>query len=175
MLTHHILLLALLNHTIQNKKIIDAAKMDANTNLLKIDGFPPESFHRIILDPPCSAWGLRPKLAIVQTKIEQLQSVCSYQRQFIQSAIRLLRPGGIMTYSTCTIHTNENEIMVRYILDEYPIMELLPIHNTGIGGPGWFGYGLNEDECQYVRRFDPTDASVDDSIGFFVAKFRKRI
>lgn len=160
---------------ISNKtyKIIDTATIDAKTQLLKIDGFPPESFHRILLDPPCSAWGLRPKLAIVQTKIEQLQSVCSYQRQFIKSAIRLLRPGGVMTYSTCTINTGENETMVRHILDEYPMMELQPIH-ISVGGPGWVGFGLNAEDCQYVRRFDPTNASVDDSIGFFVAKFRKK-
>jgi methyltransferase NSUN6 len=152
---------------------VDVAEVDKNTNLLKIDGFPPESFHRILLDPPCSAWGLRPKLTIVQTTTEQLQSVCSYQQQFIKSAIRLLKPGGTMTYSTCTINTGENETMVRYIMDEYPIMELLPIL-TSIGGPGWNGFGLNADECQFVRRFDPTDATVDDSIGFFVAKFRKK-
>ena len=79
-----------------------------------------------------------------------------------------------MTYSTCTINTGENESMVRYILDEYPMMELKPIHTT-IGGPGWIGFGLNAEECQYVRRFDPTDATVDDSIGFFVAKFGKRL
>ena len=126
------------------------------------------------MDPPCSAWGLRPKLSIVQTKIDQLQSVGAYQRQFIQTAIRLLAPDGVMTYSTCTIHTGENESMVRYILDEYPMMELIPILHTPIGGPGWLGFGLTADECQYVRRFDPTDQSVDDSIGFFVAKFRKQ-
>ena len=153
---------------------MDTADIDKNTNLLRIDGFPPESFHRILLDPPCSAWGLRPKLTMVQTKIEQLQSVCSYQQQFIKSAVRLLIPGGIMTYSTCTINTGENEAMVRYILDEYPMMELLPIH-TSIGGPGWVGFGLNADEIEYVRRFDPTHATIDDSIGFFVARFGKRI
>jgi 16S rRNA C967 or C1407 C5-methylase (RsmB/RsmF family) len=80
-----------------------------------------------------------------------------------------------MTYSTCTINTGENETMVRYILDQYPMMELLPIHTTSIGGPGWIGFGLNDDECQCVRRFDPTNTTLDDSIGFFVAKFRKRI
>jgi 16S rRNA C967 or C1407 C5-methylase (RsmB/RsmF family) len=79
-----------------------------------------------------------------------------------------------MTYSTCTIHTSENETMVRYILDEYPMMKLIPIR-TPIGGPGWIGFGLSAEECQCVRRFDPTDVSVDDSIGFFVAKFGKKL
>jgi methyltransferase NSUN6 len=135
--------------------------------------FPPESFDRILLDPPCSAWGLRPKLSIVQTKIEHMQSVCTYQRQFIACAIQLLKPGGIMTYSTCTIHSGENEAMVRYILDEYVMMTLIPI-KASIGGPGWLGFGLDAEECQHVRRFDPTDSTADDSIGFFVAKFRKQ-
>jgi methyltransferase NSUN6 len=139
-----------------------------------VKGFPPESFDRILLDPPCSAWGLRPKLCLVQTKIMQLESICSYQRQFIAVAVQLLKPGGIMTYSTCTIHTGENETMVRYVLDTYTMMELLPITIPNVGNSGWPGFGLTTEQCDFVRRFDPTDTTIDDTIGFFIAKFRKK-
>jgi 16S rRNA C967 or C1407 C5-methylase (RsmB/RsmF family) len=63
--------------------------------------------------------------------------------------------------------------MVRYILDKYPTMKLLPIRIPGVGGPGWPGYGLSSEQCSFVRRFDPTDRTIDDTIGFFIAKFRK--
>ena len=79
-----------------------------------------------------------------------------------------------MTYSTCTFHADENEKMVRYILDEYPNLQLQPVlpeESIMVGIPGLKGMGLNDTERSYVRRFDPDMEQ--DTIGFFVAKFRK--
>jgi methyltransferase NSUN6 len=153
-------------------KVLSAAKPSAKDGLLNVAGFYPESFDRILLDPPCSALGLRPKLSMANTSLADLESVCAYQRQFIANAIALLKPGGYMTYSTCTIHTKENEGMVRYLLDHYPSMELVPI-SLSVGGSGLPGL-LTPWECRAVRRFDPSDR-VNDAMGFFVAKFRKLV
>lgn len=76
-----------------------------------------------------------------------------------------------MTYSTCTIHAMENEEMVSYVLSKYNQMELVPI-DIDVGLPGLPGLGLDDTQRQCVRRFDPSDTQ--DTIGFFVAKFRKR-
>lgn len=152
---------------------MDNAEIDMKTDLLKVDGFPPESFHRILLDPPCSALGLRPKLQIVQTTEHELRSFATYQKSFVREAVALLKPGGILTYSTCTIHVLENEDMVRYILDEYiSQMELIPIE-IPYGLPGLPGVGLTDEQRNYVRRFDPSDIQLD-TMGFFIAKFRKK-
>ena len=81
-----------------------------------------------------------------------------------------------MTYSTCTFAADENERMVRYILDHFPSLELVPVLqdlSISIGGSGLKGLGLDDTERSYVRRFDP-QPDVSDTIGFFVAKFRKR-
>ena len=86
----------------------------------------------------------------------------------------MLKPGGILTYSTCTIHWLENEAMVAHILHTFPCMELLPLLLIDtIGMPGLPGVGLTDEQRGYVRRFDPTDET-SDTIGFFVAKFRKK-
>lgn len=77
-----------------------------------------------------------------------------------------------MTYSTCTIHVSENEGMIRHILDEYPVMQLVDA-GIDIGQSGLPGVGLNDMECRLVRRFDPSDEEAD-TMGFFVAKFIKR-
>jgi 16S rRNA C967 or C1407 C5-methylase (RsmB/RsmF family) len=138
---------------------------------LNVDRFYPESFDRILLDPPCSALGLRPKLQVVQTTLDDLKGFASYQRRFVKQAVALLKPGGTMTYSTCTIHSLENEAMVSHIIKEYPMMELVPI-NIDLGLPGLGGLGLDERECSFVRRFHPADKA--DTMGFFVAKFQKR-
>lgn len=78
-----------------------------------------------------------------------------------------------MTYSTCTFHADENERMVRYIVDEYPNLQLQPAlpERIQVGIPGLKGMGLNDIERSYVRRFDPDHEQ--DTIGFFVAKFRR--
>jgi methyltransferase NSUN6 len=125
-----------------------------------------------VLDPPCSALGLRPKLFIAQSSLPQLQSHAEYQRKFVHEAIALLKPGGYLTYSTCTINAEENEAMACHILLDYPTMSLVPIP-IEMGHQGLPGFGLNDEERGKVRRFDPHNAK-EDAIGFFVALFQKK-
>lgn len=149
----------------------------AEDGLLDVKAFPPESFDRILLDPPCSALGLRPKLQIVHVTLKELQQASLYQRKFVRQAEALLKPGGTMTYSTCTFIGDENERMVRFILDQFPSLELVPVlcdATISIGSSGLEGLGLDEKERGYVRRFDPLPTQ-GDTIGFFVAKFQKRV
>ena len=146
--------------------------------LKQIKKFYPESFDKILLDPPCSALGLRPKLFVAQNSLKELKKHAEYQRKFVSQAVKLLKVGGYMTYSTCTINADENEGMVSHILNEYPCMELLPIHipfswrEKQLGLPGLDGFGLSANERECVCRFDPS--STGDTMGFFVALFRKR-
>jgi 16S rRNA C967 or C1407 C5-methylase (RsmB/RsmF family) len=152
-------------------KILDAA--DCQDGIFRVHGFVPESFEAIILDPPCSALGLRPKLQI-SASLEDLQSAAQYQRKFVDNAVQLLKPGGVLLYSTCTINPLENEGMVRYILDKNDDeigLELLDV-GVDLGCRGLVGHELlSETEHRLVRRFDPTK----DTMGFFIAKFQKRI
>lgn len=77
-----------------------------------------------------------------------------------------------MTYSTCTISASENEKMIRFILDTFPEMELIPI-DIPLGQRGLSGAGLTEQECGMVRRFDPHNKEAD-TMGFFLALFQKK-
>lgn len=93
-------------------------------------------------------------------------------------AVQLVRPGGVLVYSTCTINPGENEAVVRYALDTYKFLSLAP-QNPRIGGPGLVGRfefpdgyieeWLRPGEEQLVQRFDPSSPL--DTIGFFIAKF----
>lgn len=154
-------------------KILAEAKMDTSNQLKMIQEFPPESFDRILLDPPCSALGLRPKLFVPHTTVKQFKHYAVYQRKFIHQAVNLLKPGGFLTYSTCTINTEENEEMVKHILDTYPTMKLVPIPANSIGLPGRTGFGLSDGERGKVRRFEPHLNDNDDTMGFFLALFQK--
>eukprot|EP00581_Thalassiosira_minuscula_P015326 CAMPEP_0183719242 /NCGR_PEP_ID=MMETSP0737-20130205/12275_1 /TAXON_ID=385413 /ORGANISM="Thalassiosira miniscula, Strain CCMP1093" /LENGTH=497 /DNA_ID=CAMNT_0025948953 /DNA_START=80 /DNA_END=1570 /DNA_ORIENTATION=+ len=146
------------------KDIVDSASSANKNGLLNIKGFYPDSFDRILLDPPCSALGLRPKLHIDAQTSHELSKFAEYQRKFVGNAVSLLKPGGTMTYSTCTINACENEDMVKYILSEFPIMELVPVNTDMPGLPGLPDRGLTKEECQMIRRFDPSDEG--DTMGF---------
>lgn len=150
------------------RDIIDSASAATEGGMLDVKGFYANSFDRILLDPPCSALGLRPKLIIDTKSSKALSKFAEYQRRFVRNAVHMLKPGGTMTYSTCTINAEENEDMVKYILSEFPLMKLVPIGAELPGLPGLAGRGLADEECRMVRRFDPCDM---DTMGFFLAKF----
>lgn len=79
-----------------------------------------------------------------------------------------------MTYSTCTINSSENEEIVKFILSEFPCMKLVAIPEDIPGLSALSGYGLSDEECTMVRRFDPSDKNID-SMGFFIAKLQKAV
>jgi len=158
------------------RQLVEAAAANVQSKdeqqLLKIKGFYPDSFDSILLDPPCSALGLRPKLQVEIKSADELQKHAEYQKQFVKCAVPLLKSGGIMTYSTCTINASENEKIVRFILTEFPCMMLVPISDNLPGLPALPGFGLSDEERKMIRRFDPSDRDID-SMGFFIAKFQK--
>ena len=154
------------------EEILSSSVQSHHDGLLEVKGFYSECFDRIVLDPPCSALGLRPKLKIPLKNLKELEKHSAYAKRFIPNAVHLLKDGGTLTYSTCTINSSENEKMVRYILDEFPCMSLVPI-DYDVGLPGLPFLGLNDVERGMVRRFDPTDTA--DTMGFFVAKFVKQL
>lgn len=143
----------------------------------KSKGFPSNSFDRVLLDAPCSALGLRPRLFAGEETLESLRKHGKYQRKMFDQAVQLVRPGGVIVYSTCTINPGENEALVRYALDTYKFLSLAP-QNPRVGGPGLVGQyeyydgyveeWLKSGEEDLVQRFDPSSS---DTIGFFIAKF----
>ncbi len=70
-----------------------------------------ETFDCIVLDAPCSGEGMFRKdpEARKEWSVEGVKNCASIQSELIQEACRLLRPGGILIYSTCTFNREENE------------------------------------------------------------------
>lgn len=63
----------------------------------------PESFDAVLLDAPCSALGLRPRL-FMDWRLPQLEALAGYQRALLHAAVHVLRTGGSLVYCTCTIN-----------------------------------------------------------------------
>lgn len=124
---------------IQNVKIhhFDSLISVDSNNINNSDSRPPfknESFDRVLLDAPCSNLGQRPLLNIEVDK-NLLKSFPALQRKLLVNAVSLVKPGGILVYSTCTITLEENEHNVAWVLEKFPQMELIAI-NSEIGSPG---------------------------------------
>lgn len=85
----------------------------------------------------------------------------------------LLKPGGTLVYSTCTINPSENEGNVAWALQTIGELELAPQPpHFRMGNEGLAVMGLSAQHAQLVQRFDPCAPL--DTNGFFIAKFIKR-
>lgn len=85
----------------------------------------------LLLDVPCSGLGVMGKKRDIKYNVtkEGLVSLCELQKQIVDASWEYVKPGGILLYSTCTIHTKENEEMVRYIAENLPF-EPIPLSET---------------------------------------------
>ena len=88
-------------------------------------------FDKIILDAPCSGEGMFRKddQAIETWSLDKVNECAYIQRQLIDAAMSLLKPGGQLIYSTCTYNTIENEQQIHYLLDHYDC-SLIPLEKS---------------------------------------------
>lgn len=127
--------------------------------------YPAQSFDRILVDAPCSGLGvIRRKPEIKYTKTaEDFSTLAAIQIELLNTASELIKPGGIVVYSTCTIERIENEEVVQLFLNRHPEMERFPLTSLSI-----FKDLSIQDDMLHVL---PQDFGGD---GFFVAAFRKK-
>lgn len=114
---------------------------------------------RVLVDPPCTGLGVTPKLSIETTKGD-VENLASYQKQFLSVAKSLVKPGGTVVYSVCTITGEECEDVAEFAVEQcgLKLERATPI----IGRPGNDSRGM-------TQRFDPEL----DGSGYFIAKFTR--
>ncbi|WP_413380052.1 16S rRNA (cytosine(967)-C(5))-methyltransferase RsmB [Alkalihalobacillus sp. 1P02AB] len=83
---------------------------------------PVESFDAILLDAPCSGLGvIRRKPDIKWAKKESdIQDIAEIQAMILEAVAPLLKKGGRLVYSTCTIDQEENEAIVEHFIQTHP-------------------------------------------------------
>jgi len=150
----------------------------ANVGILKIKGellskYSDEYFDKALVDAPCSALGILQKKGEVSGwwNEKQVEKIAYLQIKLLVSAIKTLKVGGEIVYSTCTLTLEENELVINTILKKYPVelVEIsLPVKSTE-GFTNYKGTALNP-ELSKTRRIIPWEIN---SEGFFVAKLRK--
>lgn len=114
----------------------------------------------VIVDPPCSAIGVRPKLYDSLTE-KVVQDLSEYQKQFIKAGFNLLRKGGRLLYSVCTISVEECENNINYAVEA---LGLQPIE-----GPRPLGSVGLPSHSKYANKLVRFHPHVHDTPGFFYA------
>ena len=103
----------------------------------------PEYFDKILVDAPCSGEGMfrRDEGMVKDWEMRGPDYYAPIQREILGQAADLLRPGGVMVYSTCTFSRMEDEGAVEDLLRERQDLELVPIplFPGAVGGFGLTG------------------------------------
>ena len=118
----------------------------------------------VFCDVPCSGLGVMTKKRDIKYRIqkEDLISLTKLQKQILKNAVRYLKKGGTLLYSTCTINRGENEEQVKWMKEELgmevvSMKEELPIP-------------LKEEEGELGLQLLP---GIHETDGFFIAKLKK--
>jgi 16S rRNA C967 or C1407 C5-methylase (RsmB/RsmF family) len=114
---------------------------------------------KVLVDPPCSALGIGPKLSITTTA-QDVENSAKYQKQFLTGASHITRTGGTIVYSVCTITKGECEDVVEFGDRELELE--LDDQVSMLGEPGF-------DPSHLTQRFSPDKHET----GYFIARFRK--
>jgi len=120
-----------------NRMLANFDRLDVkahNTTLFAIDSLrhqlPHDYFDKILLDAPCSGEGMvdldNPE-ALSHWSLAQIKRLQGIQKKAVSVAWDLLRPGGLLVYSTCTMAPEENESVIDYLLRKQETAQLLPI------------------------------------------------
>lgn len=103
----------------------------------------------VLADVPCSGLGVIGKKRDIKYHVtgEQLAAIGELQKRILDASWQYVKKGGVLLYSTCTIHAGENEQMTKWITEQYPF--------------------VLEEERQFLPGRDETD-------GFYYARLRRK-
>ncbi|MDR2903324.1 MAG: RsmF rRNA methyltransferase first C-terminal domain-containing protein, partial [Clostridiales bacterium] len=128
-------------------------------------------FDKILIDAPCSGEGMfRKDEEAVKGWLSHSPANCAEkQESILNNAADLLKPGGILLYSTCTFNTMENERRIMRFLDQHGEFEAFPINQAQFGLSG----GADGDDSVKTAsaRIWPHKC---DGEGHFMASLRKK-
>ena len=131
----------------------------------------PSFFNAIQVDAPCSGEGMFRKLpeAIEQWSVENVAICAARQKEILDNAAVMLKPGGVIVYSTCTFSREENEDVIEYFLErhtDFTLEEMERFWPHKVDGEGHFvaklvrrggvnelgaGYDVWEDSCNKIE------------------------
>jgi tRNA (cytosine49-C5)-methyltransferase len=141
-----------------------------------LDKYVDSRFDRILLDAQCTGEGrvnLSNPHSLDHWSVSRIENYGRLQQRMLVAAFKLLDPGGVLVYSTCTLSPEENESPVNHLLRHFPA-SLCPIDvnlsNSRPGLASWSGTRY-ESEMERAVRIVPSESME----AFFVAKIVREV
>ena len=142
-----------------------------SADVLEWQGGP---FDAVLVDAPCSSTGtIRRHPDIMHLKRdEDLAALVAVQRQLIDRAVALTRPGGTVVYCSCSLEPEEGEAQIASLLERDPRVHRSPISASEIGGLSEFVTAAGELRTLpcHLPDPDPRMAGLD---GFYAARLHR--
>ena len=116
---------SLLANEISNEraKLVSQVMQHGEVNVCDGRSMPDElgKFDRILLDAPCTGIGALRRRPEVRWRrnLQDLKNLTQLQSELLESATRLLSPGGIIAYVTCSSHQAETKFQIRSFLKQH--------------------------------------------------------
>jgi NOL1/NOP2/sun family putative RNA methylase len=146
-----------------------------NTSVYNIDarsaGILNLTFDRVLLDAPCTGEGIISKDKTRKTSHNPSDiELCSRrQQEMLLEATKIVKPGGLIMYSTCSFAPEENEVVIDELLKFLGNSIVIePVHH-GLPGLTHFGNRRFHSSLSRTARLYP---HLHNTAGFFIAKLR---
>lgn len=155
---------------------LERLKLSADTVEANLSAYQPaELFDAILLDAPCSSTGtVRRHPDVPWTKTPQdIQKLAQLQAKLLDHAVTIVRPGGIVVFSNCSLDPLEGEKVANDLLAKNPAIELVPVTKDEVGGLAELitGEGFVRSTPADLPHENPALSGMD---GFFAARFRRK-
>ncbi|MBR5467611.1 MAG: methyltransferase domain-containing protein, partial [Firmicutes bacterium] len=125
-----------------------------------------EKFDKVLIDAPCSGFGLMRKKADIRLKKDgnDIDSLLALQRQILENSCGYVKKGGYLLYSTCTLSRKENAGNVKWLCQNF---DFEPVDITDVLPKGM--------ECETAKDgYIELYPNVHGTDGFFIAKMRRK-
>ncbi len=131
-------------------------------DIMEFKGGP---FDRVLLDPPCTGWGTACKHSDLRWSktADDVKNLAKIQTAMIDRAAKLVKPGGVLVYSTCTIMRAENDQIIEEFLLRNDKFEIDPASQ------------FFPDKIATERGFVKTYPNVYDLDGAFCARLKRKL
>jgi NOL1/NOP2/sun family putative RNA methylase len=132
-------------------------------------------FDKILVDAPCSGTGtIRKSLKTLRIwNANMVRKIAREQKRLIDAAFSILKSGGTLVYSTCSLEPEEDEAIVDFLINKYDNASVVEINLKGLKKGKIveeFDNKKYSPEVKKCLRLWPQD---NDTEGFFVAKIKK--
>lgn len=132
-------------------------------------------FDKVLVDAPCSGTGtIRRSLKTFETwNPRMVKRLAGIQKRLIETAFNILKPKGVLVYSTCTLEPEENEGIINFVVNKYENnIKIEKINVKGLKSSSpilKFDNNIYNENIKNCLRIWPQDNNTE---GFFVAKIR---